>query len=195
MRKTQAAITVESMDACMGHDEDQPFFPSPRAKGSYREPGRRTLVVHDPVPEPEEPKPIVVNRAVSPPESGRPNLGARAELGGGEPSAFTFVAAERAYWDRYRAFARRPRVFGAGLTLLGGVLSYEDVHTLLYGGWYTRAAFVGPLALCAGIFPLIFGFPIEHEAGGPPPWWRIGYGTMIGIGAIAGAFLTIVLAR
>ncbi len=172
---------------------DDPFFPQPRAKGSYREPAQRELVVPDvqkeaetkvDAPAPEAVKPVITRPLH--PEEMPPSVKKEPRLG-------RLAEEEQRFWRSHSLVARYPRAFALVLTMLGALSTWSSVDTLLHGGFYTRAALFGPPMLGAGIFPLVFGFP-SHPTEGNPRWWKIGYGVTFGVGCICGVMLVYYLA-
>jgi hypothetical protein len=153
---------------------DEPFFPPPAQREPYRAPS--PIAIDKPTS-----KPTIVTRPEPQSDSEAPR-----KLG---PSPYTNLASEeRSYWDRYAFFTRFPRVVGALMIALGAASTYSNVHTLLYGGLYSRrGAFAGPLLLASGIWPLVFGFPREGKQ--PPPWWTFGYVACVLVGTAIGGYL------
>jgi hypothetical protein len=175
---------------------DDPFFPQPRAKGSYREPAQRELVVtdakadepksHEPTEsdEPVREKPVITRPLR--PEEMPPSVRK-------EPRTGRIAEEEQHFWRNHSLVARYPRSFAALLTLIGAVSTWDSMWTLMHGGFYSRRALFGPPMLAAGLFPLICGFP-SHPTEGNPRWWKIGYGVTFGIGVLGGVILTYYLA-
>jgi hypothetical protein len=173
-------------------EDDDAYFPKPRAKGGYRELADEPRVHELEVALEPAKRPVVVTRPETQPDAERraasENAGDRAT-----ESLRTVMRNERAYWGRYSTFRRYPRASGAVLVVIGGFLTWGELDTLLHGGFYTKAAFIGPLALSSGAFPLVFGMPVD-ENGIPPGWWKVGFGVAIGVGAVMGIVLLMSLA-
>jgi len=170
---------------------DDPFFPQPRAKGSYREPATVDLLVHDRREEAtaeekssDEKKPVI-NRPLHPDEM-PPSVKK-------EPAIGNVAREEQRFWRSHSLIAKYPRAFALVLTLIGAFSTWASVDTLMNGGYYTRAALFGPPLLGAGVFPLIFGFP-SHPTEGNPRSWKIGYGVSFGVGCFCGVLLMYYLA-
>ncbi len=164
---------------------DDPFFPQPRAKGSYREPAQRELVVTGTQSAGDEVKATIMRplhlEEVPPSVKKEPRMGRIAEE-------------EQRFWGSQSLVARYPRTFAALLTVIGAVSTWDSVWTLMHGGFYSKRALLGPPMLAAGIFPLIFGFPSDPDEGNPR-WWKIGYGVTFGVGVLGGAMLVYYLAN
>jgi len=180
---------------------DAPFFPPPPLKGEvYRAPAPRPLeveaekvaapsagrtVVTRPEPLPADEPPPAAN-AVNAKRVPDPAL---AAVLGSTADAFR---EERAYWGRYRWFAKYPRALGAALSALGVWMTWSSIDVLLHGGYYFRKqAVLGPVALVAGLWPLVCGYPLEY--GHPPGWWKIGYAACAIVGAAGGLTLLFML--
>jgi hypothetical protein len=165
---------------------DDPFFPQPRAKGSYREPAARELVVNEPRQDTAQ-EPVaaaqqqpVITRPLAPEEM-PPSVKKAPKLGS--------VAEEEArFWGGQSFLARYPRACAAVVFGLGVLSTYDSLHTLWHGGFYSRRALFGPPILAAGLFPMLFGFPHDPVEGNPR-WWKIAYGVTFGVGCILGVVL------
>ena len=101
---------------------------------------------------------------------------------------------ERTYWERHTTFARFPRPIGGVMALLGGWICWDALHTLFHGGYYgVKGTLFGPVALLAGIWALLFGYPLERD-GHPPGWWKLGQIASVVAGLCLGAALLALLA-
>ncbi len=167
---------------------DDPFFPQPRAKASYREAAQRELVVNDAPAEDAkaEDAPSADVIAAQKPVVGRPLLPEELPPSVKKAPKLGLIALEeQQFWGRQSLVARYPRVFAGVLTIIGALSTFDSVWTLTHGGFYSQRALFGPPMLAAGIFPLIFGFPNDAEEGNPR-WWKIGYGVTFGMGVLLG---------
>jgi hypothetical protein len=169
---------------------DDPFFPKPRAKGGYREPADvpRVHELEDAGPAEPPKRVVVVTRAEEPAAAENRRVVEDAEA----ESLRTVMRKERAYWNRYSALRNHPRKIGGLLAFVGGALLYGELETR--GGVYTKAAFVGPLALITGIFLLAFGMPVD-EHGLPPDAWKARFGVAIGLGIVIAGIVVALIAR
>jgi hypothetical protein len=135
-----------------------------------------------------QPKRVVVSRPEAPTSYAQPKdvVPARELL--------VPMGEERTYWERHTTFARFPRPIGGVLVLFGGWIVWESVHTLFHGGsYYVRSTLFGPVAVLAGAWALLFGYPLERN-GRPPPWWILGQVTCIVVGLCLGAGMLALLA-
>jgi hypothetical protein len=172
-------------------DDDDAYFPKPRAKGGYREPADAPRVHElEEAAAPVEPpkRVVVVTRAQEPAEAERLRVAEDANA----ESLRTVIRKERAYWNRYSTLKNHPRKVGGFLALLGGALVWGELQTR--GGLYTKAAFVGPLALTTGIFLLAFGMPLDAN-GLPPDAWKTRFGVAIGMGIVLAVLFVLMIAR
>ena len=110
---------------------------------------------------------MVVSRPEEPSSHAAPRVVAAREM-------LVPTVDERTYWERHTTFARFPRPIGGVMALLGGWICWDALHTLFHGGYYgVKGTLFGPVALLAGIWALLFGYPLERD-GHPPGWWKLG---------------------
>lgn len=147
---------------------DEPFFPPPPKKGAaYREAERPIAAPLAGGAEPA-PKRIVVSRAIS--EDAPPT---REEKIG---SLLEDARDERGFWERHSFWASYPRVTGALLLMVGGVLSVPMIEAArTHAGYRMRGSSIGILMAATGLWSLVAGYPVERD-GRFPRWWAVGLG-------------------
>jgi hypothetical protein len=141
---------------------DEPFFPPPKKKGdAYREPARIIVPAAEP-----SPKRIVVSRAIEDdaPETREEKVGSLLED----------ARDERGFWERHSFWANHPRITGAILFVVGGVLSIPVIEAArAHAGYRMRGSALGVLMASTGLWSLIAGYPVERD-GRFPRWWVLG---------------------
>jgi len=160
---------------------DEPRFPPPRPRGSaYREASARV----SPEAPVDAPKPVIVTRPEAPKSERNPGVGLRPSdlLGPG--------GAERQYWENQTFTARHPRWTGAFAVVVGALALAPTLLDRAEGHRHTggRGAVLGGVAVMAGLWLLVTGYPREAD-GRAPSWWGVSLAALSAFGAVVGVAL------
>ena len=161
---------------------DKPYFPKSKPREPYREVATRPLYAEPAKPAVAAPKPRAAARAPEPEER--------------VPSFAEVRRDERLFWRKESFLARHPRPFALVVAVIGGLVTRSSVAVLLYGGRYSVKATLGaPVFLLAGLWALVFGWPVRLADGRTPDWWVLGLGISAVCGVVMGIALTYLLGQ
>ncbi len=101
------------------------------------------------------------------------------------------VGAERRYWESHTFAARHPRWTGALSVVAGAFVLAPTLIARVEGHGYRggRGAVLGGVAVMAGLWMLVAGYPLGSD-GRPPSWWVVSMLALAAFGAVVGVALS-----
>ena len=84
--------------------------------------------------------------------------------------------------------ASHPRPFALVAALVGGLATW-GINAAHAGTYALRAALLMPPLFLAGVWALLFGWPMREEDGRTPDWWLLGFGACVVCGVVIGIVL------